>query len=274
MSLLLTLDKSIDGVAPVIPLSPLDAPDADFLQWIDFSDNSRLNINLTNILNAYFTKTVDTPAGTYYVQGASSAPKTTGVINSLQAANFESSIRQLDEFASMPAGYNFAYPNMTWFAVIRPTSSGTQTGDVLSDYGVSPELIFLRVGDGSNLLVHAWMRDASSNVVEITSGVEYLSLDTDYLIVARYDGATKTISLWIDGATFYTATNASYDGATTFDGGSGRGRIGELSQFTAVNSYQGYIGSIFVAKVALSNADINTYASWMANKWGTTWTNI
>jgi hypothetical protein len=261
------------------PTSPLDAPDEDFLHWFDFSDNSRLvkvGAPAINITKAYFGKLVDDPIGTFYSEQLSSSPKDTGVINSLQAANFEGNIRQLEENPTVPAGYNFMYTDYTFFVVVRPTDP-TQIGDVFSDYGVS-SLILLRVGngdeiDGNNLQVNAFMRGAVENI-DVTTGTDYLSINTDYLIVAKYDGTNKTISLWIDGGTAYTDTNALYVSSTTFEGGIGDGRMGQLSQYVAINPFQGYIGSAFVTKTALSNTDINAYASWMAEKWGTTWTPI
>lgn len=273
-SFLLLYTDATAGSAAVAPASPLDAPDGDFLQWIDFSDNSRLNLSTTNILNAYFAKLVNDPAGSFLIEQLSSSPKTTGTINSLQAADFIGSYL-IEENPSVPAGYDFVYPDMTWFTVIRRAAGGGGTiQDLMSDYGTGSELIKLAVGDGSNWPVHLFMRDAAAEVVEVTSGTEYIAADTDYLLVAKYDGTNKTVTLWIDGATTYSATNASYDASTTWAGGAGDQRMGMLSQYFGTNTYNGYIGCFFLTKTALSNADINAYAGWIADKWGTTWTQI
>lgn len=275
-SLLMLLNKKGGNGGAVEPIAPLDAPDSDFLQWIDFSDNARLNIATTSIIQAHTGKVVGVPANSYYDQGSSSAPKNTGVINSLQAAEFNAGqLRRLTEDNSFPDNNSFDYPSFCIFTVIRIINVTYLFQDFMSDYGLGSSLFLFRIGDGTNMRVETWLRDASSEVIKADSGTTYLSQDVDYLLVSRFDGANKRVDLWIDGGTTYTATNASYDNTQVFTGGSTKAAyIGELANNIGINPIKAYVGSIFVAKTALSNNDINAYAGWMAEKWGITWNQI
>lgn len=277
-TLLLLKNKSGVGDGVPIPLSPLDAPDSDYLQWFDFSDNSRMTKVSTNIKTVQFAKIPNSPNHTNYSEILDNrSPQDTGLINSLQAGNFGSTgaITRVTEAASIPAGFDFAYTSMTWFLLLRPIAGGGATQDIVSDYGTGTELLIIRLGDGASAFpIQGFMRDASANAIIASSGAQVLSANTNYLIVVKFDGANKTVTIWIDGATTYTNTNASYINTTTFEGGAGDARIGELSQFSQLNPFKGYIGAVFITKTILSNGSINRYAQWMADKWGTTWTAI
>ena len=134
----------------------------------------------------------------------------------------------------------------------------------------------MRIGNGAALEVEAFLRDSAGNVISAKSGATVLSLDTDYLLVCKLDGANKRVDLWIDGAgSAFSDSNAAYDPTTTWEGKvspTAVPTVGMLSQISFQCS--GYIGGMFLTKTALSDSDINKYANFMANKWGITWTDI
>lgn len=256
--------------------SPLDAPDLDYLHYFDPSDNARLNKNVNAITNIYTAKN-PLDVGYGFGVAAVDAPDDTGLINALQAAQFFGAERWAIDAAIIAAG-EFMYPSMTIFVIVRPKPVATPSGMIVSDYGdVANKLIYLRIGTGSTLEVSAFLRDAGGNSINAKSGATILSVNTDYLLVARMDGANKKIDLWIDGNNnAFSDTNALYDPTTTWEGKKDVQAVVTVGQLSSSfsNSYTGDIGGMFLTKTALSNADINSYASWLANKWGTVWVDV
>lgn len=267
--------------APAVAVrDPLDAPDSDFLHWIDFSDAGRMEVLVNDFIKGWVTKAGSGGVPVSYIMRDSNPGiDNTGLINGIVAGFCDGvAPRKLREAGAFPANLKFMYPSMTWFFVIRPEGVVTNTGFLMSDYGnVSNEVINLKVGNGTALEVFATMRDSSANLVEAVSGATVLSLDTDYLLVARMDGINKTIDLWIDGAgSPFTGTNAAYDNTTTWEGefaGDAVVTLGALSEWGS-EPFSGDIACYFSTKIALSNLDINLYANFLANRWGTVWTNI
>jgi len=258
--------------------SPLDAPNTDYLHYFDPSDNARLEKS-GNAITKIYTEKVPTPPTFNYSFGANNtiALEDTGLINGLQAAQCFGAERWAIDPAIIPAG-EFMYPSMTFFVVVRPKGVITTSGMLVSDYGdVANKLIYLRIGTGSNLEVSAFMRDSAGNSINALSGTKFLIANTDYLLVARMDGANKKIDLWIDGNNnSYSDTNALYDPTTTWEGEVTAQAVPAIAQLsnTYSNPYIGDLGGMFLTKTALSNADINQYASWLANKWGTVWIDV
>ena len=259
---------------------PLDAPDLDYFHYFDPATPARIDVVGNEIRDVYTAK--NGVLSLQYTFGAMGniALLNTGSINGMLAAN---TVDALDRSwgispTIIPAG-EFMYPSMTWFFVYRPTVAVNITGFLLSDYGnVNNKLIYLKVGNGAALEVSAFMRDGAGNSINATSGATVLSLDTDYLIVCKLDGANKRIDLWIDGVgSSFNDFNAAYDPTTTWEGkvtAQAVPTVGALSNYYT-SPCSGDIGTMFLTKTALSNSDINLYANWIAsNRSGTVWNNI
>jgi len=256
--------------------SPLDAPNTDYLHYFDPSDNARLNKNVNAIINIYTAKD---PLDVNYGFGVvfSDAPDDSGLINGLQAAQFFGAERWGIQPSIIPAG-EFMYPSMTFFVVVRPKGANSNQSFVISDYGdVANKLIYLKIGNGTSFEVSTYLRDSAGNIISAKSGATVLATNTDYLLVARMDGANKKIDLWIDGNNnSYSDTNALYDPTTTWEGKKDVQAIPTIAELSSslTGAYTGDLGGMFLTKTALSNADINQYASWLANKWGTVWIDV
>lgn len=261
---------------------PLLAPASDYFHYITPQDNARvvLNVPLSTIQDVYTAKTgAALPAWRFGAVGAL-APADSGLINGLRAGEFTGFPfnKRWGINAGIPAGGQLMYPSMTWFFVVRPKGLVTNQGYLFSDYGSDlNKVCYLKIGNGVGLEVNASMRDTAGNIIACLSGATVLSVNTDYLIVAKMDGSNQRIDLWIDGATSaFNAVNGAYINTTTWEGLATPTSIpvfGLLSNFLNT-PYQGDLGAVFFTKTALSNGDINLYASYLANIWGTVWTAI
>ena len=256
----------------VVATNPADAPDEIYLHNYDYSDEARTELlSGTHIVKVFAEKTVGAGLDNYLGIAGFDSPLVTGTINSLRAGNFDATPRWNAEAGAFKASLKFMYPDMTWFVVLQPRTDATPSGFVLSDYGVGgTQLIYLKVGDGVKIDASVFMRDTGGDTVTVSSGGSVLTLNQTHLLVARFNGTTKTVHLWIDGVEkAFTNTNASYDPTTTWEGTHQIQTIGMLAGGS--QGFQGYIGQIFSTKVALSNEAINPYARYLATKWGTTW---
>ena len=244
------VNKFVPG-KPSIPTlrSPLDAPDSDYLHWIDFSVASRFEFSGDRFVKLWVEKAGALGRiGSYYVNAAPAEPENTGLINGLVAADYNGATERGNYLLpACPADLKFMYPGMTVFILLQPRISVTQIGAVISDYGdVGNKEVHLRVGSGAALQVDAQMRDGAANIIAANSGGTVLSLNTDYLLVCRFDGANRTLTFWIDGVAPFTATNPAYDPTTTWEGAfiaNAEPTLGLLS--TIAMPFQGYIASLF-----------------------------
>ncbi len=266
------------GIAAEAERDPLDAPDLDYLHYFEPSVPARIVVVGNEIRTIYTAKNGSASLQYNFGGNVNIALLNTGSINGLLAANTVHPLNKrwvIDP--SIVAAGEFMYPSMTWFIVYRPKVAVNINGIVLSDYGnVANKLVLMRVGNGAALEVEAFLRDSAGNFIQAQSGATVLSLDTDYLLVARLDGANKQIDLWIDGAgSAFTDSNAAYDPTTTWEGKvspTAVPTVGMLSQISFQCS--GNIGAMFITKTALSNSDINLYANFLAARWGTVWSNV
>lgn len=279
---LLTLLSGGGGGGGVVPKDPVSAPDDDYLHLLDYSDDDRVTLDVpsSTITHCYTAKDKKTSTTEYFSAVIGLSPLSVNTINGLRCGTYESLGRRHVINSSAPADIEYMYPSMTMFCVVQPRSLITQAGIFISDYGSDlSKLIYVKLGDGAALNPFAYMRDTSGNAIQafaVGAGVP-LSLNTTYLLVIRFDGANKQCDFWIDGDDNKgTDTNASYDPTTTWEGkatASAVPTVGALSNGGS-NPLDGYIGEIFTTKTALSDADINSYAQFIASKWGTTWVNI
>jgi hypothetical protein len=259
--------------------SPIDAPDSDFFQWLDYSNDSRNTIVANNFTEVWIEKLGKAGrANSYYAAASAQPPSSLQTMNLLRCADFDGGGTLNNSLIlTVPADLEFMYPSMTFFAILQPKISTTQTGFIISDYGnLMNKLVYLKIGNGAALEVSVYMRDAGGNIITAGSGANLLSLDTNYLIVAKMDGVNRTVTFWINGAGLsFTATNPLYDNTTTWEGryvGAAVPTVGVLSGVS--NPFYGYVGEIFLTKTILSNSDINSYANWFGAKWGIGWNNI
>ena len=262
-----------NGNGETIPIPPEDAPTEEFMHWIDFSDNDRLNIDVADIDQAAYEKIPFDTGNSYY--GGSILPPITGSsINGLQVGNFQGATTNFLQLIG-GAPVEFSFPSMTWFILCQPKVVVNQAGFLISDYGdVANKVVYVKIANGTTLVPQAYMRDGGGDSIAVNYG-SALSLNTTYLIVARLDGANKTVDLWVDGVGKVTGSNVDYDPTTTWDAeweANAVPMIGALSGRT--QPFQGFIGEAYGAKIAMTEQAINERAQFIAQKWGTTWTDV
>lgn len=222
--------------------------------WLDASDASSISTAGTGV-DQWNDKSGN---GRHAQQSTDANRPSTGTrtINSLNAIDFNGSSDYMDLASEVPY---VSGEGLTMFAVIYADDLTTTTSNIIFGTTASGG-IELRVDDSPTEL--EFVR-ADQAVLQGTGGNDIL-INNTYVTLGAASSSGQSLS--IDGSTNAgSGTNPSF--------GNGVSRIGSSSGLTG-KYWNGLYGEMIVYNDVISVADRNIIGNYLADKWGTTWTDL